>query len=137
MNEHPLRFRPRDRHPFVYLGAAFGAILIASGVAALVVSTGSPTDIIVGLSAIGFGGAVITSTAYALWGQLHVAVGDDGWCTITWGLRPWSRTKRFPRADVRSVKRYVSPSFAIIWPSIAGRQLRLDVVREGRVPIVV
>jgi hypothetical protein len=127
-----LQFRARDRHPFVYLGAAFGAILIASGVSALAMSACSPANFVVGVFAIGFGGAIVASTAYAAWGQLCVAVGDDDWCTISWVLGPWSRTKRFPRADVRSVKRCGSSSFAIVWPSMAGRQLRLDVLRETR-----
>jgi hypothetical protein len=123
----PLEFRARERHPFVYLGTAFGVIFTASGIVVIIGGASSLLNLVVGLFALGFGGAILVSAAYAIWGRLRLGLGDDGWCTITWILGPWRRTKRFPRADLRSVRRYTSPPSAMMWPSIVGRQLRLDV----------
>lgn len=127
-----LEFRARERHPYVYIGTTFGLIFVATGVVAIVGHATAVINELVGLFALAFGAAILVSAAYAARGRLRVAATDDGWCTVTWMLGPWSRSKRFPRADVRSVKRYTPPAFAVMWPSIAGPQLRLDVHRERR-----
>lgn len=125
--KEPLEFHARERHPFVYVGTAFGVIFTVTGVGVLVGSATSLSSTVAGLFALGFGGAILVSAAYAIWGRLQLGVSADGWCTITWILGPWRRTKRFPRADLRSVRRYTSPPSAMMWPSIVGRQLRLDI----------
>jgi hypothetical protein len=127
-----LEFRARQRHPYFYIGTTFGLILVATGVAALAAGATSMTNDIVGLFALGFGGAILISAAYVVRGRLRISAGDDGWLTVTWTLGRWSRSKRFPRADVRSARRYTPSAFAIMWPSIAGIQLRIDIQRERR-----
>ena len=126
-----LEFRARERHPYFYVGTAFGLCFVARAVMAFATNVTSPINELVGLFALGFGGAVLTSAAYAAHGRLRVE-REDGWCTVRWLLGPWSRSKRFPVADVRNVRRYTPPPFAMMWPSIAGIQLRVDVSREAR-----
>jgi hypothetical protein len=128
-----LEFRPLERHPYAYVATGFGLVLLAAAVAAFAAS--STIAIVVGLFAVGFGGAILLSAAYAAWGRLHVLAGDDGWCTITWKLGPWSRTKRFPRADVRNVAHASSPAFTIMWPSSAGRYLRVELRRGAPIDV--
>jgi hypothetical protein len=127
-----LEFRARQRHPYFYIGTTFGLIFVATGVAAFATGATSITNDIVGLFALGFGGAILVSAAYVVRGRLRIRASDDGWLTVTWTLGRWSRSKRFPKADVRSVRRYTPPAFAIMWPSIAGVQLRIDIQRERR-----
>jgi hypothetical protein len=107
---------------------------LTAGVSAIATNASAPSNVAVALFALGLGAAVLTSAAYATVGRLRVALGDDDWCTVIWKLGPFRREARFPRGDVRSVERYTSPPFAIMWPSMAGRQLRVYVERR-RQPI--
>jgi hypothetical protein len=127
-----LEFRARERHPYFYVGAVFGVVFVATGIAAVVANVASFGNDIVALFAFGFGAAILVSAAFAVCGRLRVQTHDDGWCTVTWTLGSWARSKRFPLADVRSVQRYSPPPFAVMWPSIAGTQLRVDVKHESR-----
>jgi hypothetical protein len=109
-------------------------MFLTAGVSAVVTNPTAPSNIAVALLALSLGAAVLMSAAYVAVGQLNVGVTDDDWCIVIWKLGPLRREARFPRSDVRSIERYTSPPFAIMWPSMAGRQLRVS-VEHRRQPI--
>jgi hypothetical protein len=125
-----VELRARKRHPYVYVAAAFGLLLLTAAVSAVATNATAGSNIAVALFALGLGSAVLASAAYAAVGTLYVVVSDDDWCTVTWKLGPFRRNARFPRHDVRSIESYTSPPFAVIWPSMAGRQLRVHIDRR-------
>lgn len=127
-----LEFRAREHHPFVYITCAFGLILLATGVLGVCSDAAWVLKVVACSYCFVFGATILASAGYVFWGRLRIEV-EDGWCVVTWMLGPWRRTKRFPRADVRSVRRYKPPpNHGIIQPSSAGRQLRIDIRRERR-----
>jgi len=128
-----LGFYPQGHHPYVYFGAALGLILFGITLIGFVVSKHGPFEIVGTLLGMSAAGPMLLSTAYAFWGRLIIVVDEDDWCTVTWRVGSLSRTKRFPRPDVRNVQ-VVSPAPSVL-PSQIGKQVRLDVEHIKR-PIV-
>jgi hypothetical protein len=131
MAKSELSFRPHALPLDAYVGLTFGVVLFALGVAGLVFAEHGIVEILAAAFALLFGGYVLASGAYALWGRLRIAVDDEDWCEITWRLGRFSRSKRFPRPDVRNV--HILPADPkTMFPSSTGRKVMVEVERERR-----
>jgi hypothetical protein len=131
MAKSELSFRPHALPVDAYVGLTLGVVLFAVGLAGLVFAEHGAIEIIGAVFALVFGGFILTSGAYALWGRLLITLDDDDWCEVTWTLGRFSRRKRFPRPDVRNVEVLAADS-KTMFPSSTGGQVMIEVDRERR-----
>ena len=131
MARSELSFRPHALPLDAYVGLSFGVILFAVGLAGLVFAEHGAVEIIGAVFALLFGGWILASGAYALWGRLVIKLDDDDWCEVTWSLGRFSRRKRFPRPDVRNVE-LLSSDPKTMFPSSTGARVMIEIDRERR-----
>ncbi len=130
-----LSFRPQSMPATAYLGLAFGTVLFLFALSSLIFADHGAFEIIGGIVVLLLGAIVLQSGAYALWGQLHLRIDSDDWCTVTWRLGRFNRSKRFPRTAVRSVRIITADPSDGFMPSRTGTKVEFCIDRETR-PLV-
>ena len=126
-----LEFRSRRVHPYVVFAVPFGLCLQALAYLGFRAETVTAGSIFVACCCIAFGAAVLMSCAFNIWGRVTIERTDDRF-SITRTLWRWSRTNEFFISQVRSVERYTSPPYVIVWPGCAGKHLRVFIEHRER-----
>lgn len=113
----------------VLVAAPMGLVMLVLGISTLVehdsvFATGFAFLVLV------FGGVILGSCAYSLWGACLVSVEGGSW-TVTQTLWRWRRTRRFLSSSVRAVSLY-KPAMASIFPGSSGWYVQVSLASVGR-----
>lgn len=119
-------------HPYVWVAVPIALVLGALGLAGIGnVGTGGLVSLITGLGAMVFAAAILTSTAYSIWGSLEITHRGAGWI-VTRRLGPLKAASAFNVSSVRSAELYSPPPYVILWPGGAGLHVRLQLKDRDR-----
>lgn len=128
-------FRTRGLHPYLLFAAPFGICLIVISGLGVEACQRAIGYLVVVVFAFSFGAMVLHSCALHIWERLRIR-RTDGRIVVSRILGAWSRSREFYVADIRSVDRDTSTPGDIVWPSQAGRYVRVLVARLDR-PIAI
>lgn len=113
----------------VLIAAPMGLLMLTLGTATLIEHYSAFTTVLAVLVLL-FGGVILASCAYSLWGTCFVTVDGTSW-NVTQSLWRWRRTRRFLSSSVRAVSLY-KPAMASIFPGSSGWYVQVSLARTER-----